>query len=108
MALNLLKNVIREIGVIKRMLRRKYYIYFRPDYVDRQIKERKGSCAQHGCCDLSILHRIYNGFYRRCLSEKNNRTVCRRWRSLPKECQIYPLDEKDKIPETRAYCSFHW
>lgn len=103
----LLRTIIREMGVIKRVLRRRYYVHLRPGYVREQIRKRKGVCGYHGCYDLSILSRIYNVYLRKCLS-KEDRTRCLFWKNLPAECQIYPLDEKDKIPETGSYCNFYW
>jgi len=98
----IIKAAIEEIGTVKRGLRRKYYMYLRPAYVKSQMQKRKGTCGMHGCCDLSRLHK-----YRPCLC-KTDRTKCLKWDKLPKECQIYPLDEKDKIPATRSYCNFYW
>tara|TARA_Y100000310_G_C20590348_1_gene767647 strand:- start:640 stop:975 length:336 start_codon:yes stop_codon:yes gene_type:complete len=95
-------TVTRELGTIKRALRRKYLIYFRPKYVEGQMRKRKGVCGRHGCCDLSIFHK-----YRKCLSS-SDRTKCLYWDNLPKECKLYPIDEEDKVPETRSYCNFYW
>ena len=103
----LLRIITREIGVIKRIVRRRYCMIFKPDYVKEQMKRRKGVYANHGCCVLSIFSRIYNLRYRKCLSDKNYK-VCARWEDLPIECQIYPLDEKDKVPETKSYYNFYW
>ena len=103
----IVRVIIREIGAIKRMLRRNYYIYFREDYVKKQIRKRRGLCGHHGCCDLSILHKVYNLYFRKCLS-RDDRRRCLRWNNLPRECRIYPFDEKDKILETRSYCNFYW
>lgn len=105
--MSLLRIIIREIMVIKRTARRRYYMIFKPDYVKEQIKKRKGACTYHGCCAFSIFSRSYNIYYRKCLSNKNYK-ICLRWGNLPVECQIYPLDEKDRIPETRSYCNFYW
>lgn len=102
-----LKIFLRELSVIKRMLRRRYYMYFRPEYVRQQLERRRGACGQHGCCDLSVLQRIYNLSYRKCLSRYGH-SRCEHWKNLPQECKIYPLDEKDKIPETKNYCNFYW
>lgn len=79
----------------------------KPDYIKEQIKRRKGVCAHHGYCALSVFNRIYNIYYRKCLTKKDY-ISCLRWKNLPAECRIYPLDEKDKIPETRSYCNFYW
>lgn len=92
----------REAGTIHRFLRRKYYMRFRKRYVEEMLKARQGVCGGHGCCDLSFFHRG-----RKCLDCKD-RTKCLLWDRLPRECVVYPFDEKDKIPETRAYCNFHW
>lgn len=102
-----LLRIIREIGVIKRAARRRYYMVFKPDYVREQIKKRKGACGYHGCCALSVLSRLYNIHFRKCLAIRES-ARCLRWKDVPKECQVYPLDERDKIPETKSYCNFYW
>jgi hypothetical protein len=96
------ETIIREVKAVKRALRRKYYIHFRKDYVREQLKNRKGRCGRHGCCDFSIVQK-----HLRCYDWKDHST-CLRWGNLPLECRIYPFDEEDKIPQTRAYCNFHW
>jgi hypothetical protein len=73
----------------------------------KQLEKRKGTCGYHGCCDYSFLQKIYNINVRKCLNKSDHRR-CLRWESLPKECQIYPFDERDKIPETKSFCSFYW
>lgn len=80
---------------------------FRNDYIKNQIDKRKGVCGKHGCCDFSLVHKIWNKHIRKCLSKKDRRQ-CLFWDNLPKECKIYPFDEKDKIPETKEYCNFYW
>ena len=95
-------SLLRELGTVYRFIRRKYYMTFKKHYVEEMLKARKGVCGGHGCCDLSFFHRN-----RKCL-DPTERTNCLRWNNLPKECLVYPFDEKDKIPETRAYCNFHW
>lgn len=102
-----IKLIVKELGAAKRVLRRKCYLLFKPSYVKKQLENRKGTCGQHGCCDLTIAGKIFNKYLRRCLSRKSRKT-CLRWQNLPKECKLYPLDEKDKIPETRNYCNFYW
>jgi hypothetical protein len=105
--MNLLKIVTVETGSIARALRRRWYIHFKQDYVNKQIEKRRGVCGHHGCCDLSLLHRLYNKYYKKCLNQ-NDRRACLLRKKLPRECQVYPLDEKDKIPETKSYCNFYW
>ena len=96
------KTIGKEIGTLKRALRRKYYILFKKAYVEKQLRERKGKCGMHGCCNLSVFHS-----FRNCFDRKNPRK-CLKWGNQPPECRIYPFDEEDKIPETRAYCNFYW
>ena len=97
-----MKLLFKESATIIRALRRKYYMYFRKAHIRAMLARRKGSCGRHGCCDMSLWHH-----HRRCLS-RADRTACLQWQNLPEECRIYPFDEKDKIPETRAYCNFYW
>lgn len=94
--------LIRELSAVYRVLRRQFYFVFRRRYVLDMVARRKGTCGHHGCCDLSILAR-----FRRCI-DPNDRTRCLEWDNLPFSCRVYPFDEKDKIPETRVYCNFHW
>jgi hypothetical protein len=101
------KVMAQEAGAIKRAIRRRYYILMKPRYVAAQLKKRRGSCGKHGCCNLSLTSRILNTRLRKCLLAKEP-AVCRHWAALPLECRIYPMDEKDKIPETKRYCNFYW
>lgn len=94
--------IVRELSAVARLLRRRYYFMFRRKYVLDMVSRRKGRCERHGCCDLSLL----SGF-RRCV-DSEDRTRCLKWDTLPLACRLYPFDEKDKIPATRPYCSFHW
>jgi len=85
-----------------RILRRAFLKLFRPSYVRKQFATRKGVCGRHGCCDLSYFFRN-----RDCL-DPDDRTNCLKRNDLPPECMLYPIDEKDKIAETRGYCNFYW
>lgn len=98
----LINTIIEELGTIKRAARREFYLQFRKGYVARQLKERKGKCGRHGCCNLSVFHT-----FRTCFDKKNP-AKCLRWEHLPYRCRVYPFDEQDKIPKTRAYCNFYW
>lgn len=99
--------MVRIFKALLRVVRRKYYLTFKADYVHNQIKTRKGMCGRHGCCDLTVVNSFCNKKIFKCLSLLD-RTECLRWDRLPEECKAYPFDEKDKIPETRIYCNFHW
>ena len=96
------RGVGRELGAVGRLIRRTFYFVFRRRYVLEQVRRRKGVCGRHGCCDLGVLAR-----FRRCI-DPDDRTRCLKHDSKPFGCRMYPFDEKDKIPETRPYCSFHW
>ncbi len=87
-----------------RTIRRYYYHRFKKDYVEKQIKVRKGTCEQHGCCYNVWSTRLFSIV---CRDEKD-KTKCSLWHRLPHACKIYPFDERDKAPSTRKYCSFHW
>lgn len=104
MDLNLAVLIKKEVYAIKRVLRRIYLIWFKTEYVRQQIQSRKGICGKHGCCDLTILSRIAS---KNCLSSSDS-TICLRWTELNFICKAYPIDEKDKIPETLGYCNFYW
>jgi hypothetical protein len=95
------------LSALWRLLRRNFLLALRKDYVKSQLAARKGVCGRHGCCDLAWHHRLLNVRLRKCL-DTNDRTRCLKWGRLPPDCRIYPLDEQDKIPETRDYCNFHW
>jgi hypothetical protein len=99
-----LSVLVNECHSIQRWVRRRYLIWFRPDYVRAQIESRKGSCGRHGCCDLTMFAPVLR---RGCFSKKE-KSMCLRWGKLPAECRLYPIDEKDKIPETLDYCGFYW
>lgn len=86
------------IDTISRAIRREYYILFKQDYIKEQLKKRKGVCGMHGCCALYC--------HRKCIGA--DKKTCLKWDNLPYRCRIYPFDEKDKHPATRAYCNFYW
>jgi len=97
-----MNSLSRELTALYRLLRRWFYFTFRRKHVLDMVAGRKGECGCHGCCDLSILAR-----FRHCI-DPADRTKCLRWDNLAFGCRMYPFDEKDKIPETRAYCNFYW
>ena len=91
-----------DLGMIGRFLRRKYYLHFRPLYVIRQLRLRKGSCKRCSCCE-------------------SNAFLCGKLDIRTKEClvfpdciygeyasNVYPFDEKDKHPRYKDKCGFYW
>jgi len=93
-----------ELKSILRYVRRLYYFKFRGDYVMGQLRRRKGKCGMHGCCDLTVLNRL---FFRKCL-DRRDRTKCLKQGNLPFMCHVYPFDEKDKHHLTGDICNFYW
>jgi hypothetical protein len=94
--------ILRELRSLYRVMRRFYYMTFRGSHVREMMRKRRGTCGKHGCCDLTIFRK-----HPRCL-DGHDRTHCLKWGSLPSSCRVYPIDEKDKIPETVPYCNFYW
>ena len=95
--------MIKILQSIKRELRREFLIHFRPDYIKKQMEKKRGVCGRHGCCLVSPFGKRRLG---KCL-DKDGKT-CLLWHNLPKRCQLYPIDEKDKDPATKDYCNFYW
>lgn len=80
---------------IVRCIRRLYLIYLRPEYVKKQLKNRKGKCGMCGCCKtVNCDH--FDG--RKCMI----------WETKPLICRISPIDEKDKTEFMKKHCKFKW
>ena len=84
------------------VLRRRFFLKFRMKYVLESISKRKGNCTQNGCCCKSTSCKYL---------DQNN--ICKIWKekgfnALPLNCQLYPFDEKDKLPNTKEICGFYW
>src|SRR3989344_5632644 len=96
-------KIRRELKNIKRELRARYLMYFRPKYVREQLTKRKGVCGGHGCCGLSFFSK-----YRKCLGPDGK--TCLKWneKCFSERCRNYPIDEKDKAIGTESYCNFYW
>ena len=94
--------LFQELGCLWRLARRWFYLTFRRGYVRRMAARRKGVCGRHGCCNLSALAKL-----RRCFDPEDD-AYCLKKDNLPLFCRMYPFDEKDKHPATRAYCNFYW
>jgi hypothetical protein len=89
------------LGSVCREIRRKYYFFFKMDYVKCQIKKRQGKCGMHGCC--ASQPKIF-----RCKFLKRKKCLLFGTNKMPFKCKIYPFDEKDKSPFSKKYCNFHW
>jgi hypothetical protein len=99
------------IKIILWRIRRTYYLIFKRDYIERQIKNRRKRCGGHGCCDVTPLDKFINAYVRGCL-DKKDRTKCLRWKeglkwnNLPFSCYSYPFDKKDIYPTKKNICNF--
>lgn len=69
-------------------LRRFYLLYFRPGYVEESLKRRVGSCDRTGtCCSLMFPCPL--------LGWLDRIPLCRAYRRRPRNCTIFPIDERD-------------
>ena len=67
-------------------LRRFFIVHFRKNYLERQLRSRRGDCLQCGvCCNFSLPCPMLTK-RRLCLVYG----VCR-----PKACRVFPIDQKD-------------
>ena len=82
-------------------LRRFFLVHWKMEYVQAQLRTRKGECQQCGCCCRLIFP---------CLM-LTRRGLCRiygRHRCLV--CKVFPIDEHDLADIRRAGggCGYHW
>jgi hypothetical protein len=69
-------------------LRRFYLLHFRPDYVASSLRRRVGQCHRTGaCCELM--------FSCPALAWVERLPVCRMYRRRPRNCTVFPIDERD-------------
>ena len=69
-------------------LRRFYLLRFRPGYVTESLKRRVGSCDRTGaCCELMFSCPLLNW--------RDRMPLCRAYKHRPKNCTIFPIDERD-------------
>lgn len=92
--LKLREIINRGFPALFRSLRRRYLIWFRPQYVLRQMQLRKGECKNCSCC--SAINCPY-------LDKKTRRCTNK---PLFPHCLLYPIDDKDKDPNYN--CGFWW
>lgn len=80
----------------------KIYVFsLSKEYIDRQIKLRKGECSQCGeCC------KFMDVFKCKFLSDDNK---CLIQDNKPEKCKLFPIDEKHlEITGLKGVCSYHW
>lgn len=70
-----------------RVLRRKYYLKYKFDYVKESLSKRKGFCKKCGCCGTSWISCPYHNY---------QTGKCNLW------------DEKDKTKFSKINCGFYW
>jgi len=97
-------KIRRELLGIPRHLRRLFYLRFRKKYVAEQLRKRKGTCENHGCCGTMV---------RPCKHFDNKKRECVLWKeeghkSIPPVCLAYPFDEIDKTGFAKKHCAFYW
>jgi len=98
------KKIRIEFLGILRHLRRLFYIRFRRKYVAEQLRKRKGTCKNCGCCATMIIP---------CKHFDKKKGECIFWQkhghgALPPVCLAYPFDEKDKTKFAKKNCAFYW
>lgn len=79
-------------------LRRLYLVHFRLQYVQEQLKKRRGHCLQCGkCCRFAV----------KCphLTEDNKCDIYNLKR--PKQCVYFPIDEKD-LADVNFECGYYF
>lgn len=82
------------------MIRKRYLLFFKPNYVKKSLAERKGVCLQCGKCCRTMIKCPY-------LKERN---VCTLYpNKLNKTCLDYPFDEKDQeLSGLKGRCGYYW
>jgi len=62
--------------------------FFRPGYMARNLKRRRGECRRCGvCCHLSVRCPLFR--------DLGGLTECRIHGFRPRNCRIFPVDERD-------------
>ncbi|MFA5020169.1 MAG: hypothetical protein WC533_03660 [Candidatus Pacearchaeota archaeon] len=89
---------------VYRVIRRSFFINFRKGYIEKQLRNRKGKCLACGCCGIVGV---------KCQYFNKETNLCELWlkggkTAIPKHCQTYPFDEKDKVLYSKLNCGFYW
>ena len=97
-------KIRRELLGIPRHLRRLFYLRFRKKYVEEQLRKRKGTCLNHGCCATMVLP---------CKHFDKKKMKCILWKekghkAIHPVCLAYPFDERDKTSFAKKHCAFYW
>lgn len=85
------------------MLRKRYLVWFKKDYVKRSLDKRKGNCLACGmCCRQPVPFCLF-------LTKDNKCRLVIRFRWHPKYCKIFPIDEKDqRLLNVQGKCGYFW
>src|SRR3989338_3800935 len=88
---------------IHNMLRKKYLIWFKGDYVKINLAARKGECFACGVCCRQIVP------FCPFLTRDNKCRLIKWFNWQPKFCKVFPLDEIDQyLCNIRGKCGYHW
>jgi hypothetical protein len=93
---------------IWRMIRRKYYLTFKKDYVKRQLENRKGKCKMCGCCGTSPISCKYHNYITGKCDLWKKEGIEGIKKRTKHDCLNYPFDEKDKTLFSKVNCGFYW
>lgn len=85
------------------MLRKRYLVWFKKDYIKKSLATRRGNCLVCGiCCRQSVPFCPF----------LNRDDKCRlvKWFGWnPKYCKIFPIDEIDQeLLNVKGKCGYHW
>jgi len=93
-------KVMPIIMSLRSSIRRRYYVYFKKDYVKQMLETRKGNCEGCGgiCCFRT----------RKCPYLKDGN--CSLYNTkIPKFCMVFPIDKKDiELAGVEDVCQFYW
>lgn len=85
------------------VLRKRYLVWFRKDYVRRSLSKRKGNCLACGmCCRQSVPFCPF--------LTKDNKCRFRKWFGWHlKYCKIFPIDIIDqRLLNVQGRCGYYW
>ena len=77
-----------------------FVVFFRPEYVKRQLALRRGYCNRCGaCCEI--------GFKCMFLEKKGEMSRCRIYGFRFSQCALFPMNPFD-LKSVKDVCSFHF